>query len=84
MDFLKKGAEMLNKNNGSSSAQQHAQGGAAPAPGQGQAAGQKPLDFLAKKSGHSLSAGTNEKITDGVRNFYEKQTGKKVDPKWSN
>ncbi|PBP21128.1 hypothetical protein BUE80_DR008035 [Diplocarpon rosae] len=31
-----------------------------------------------------MSAGTTEKITDGVRGFYEKQTGKKVDPKWSN
>ncbi|KAK2628770.1 hypothetical protein QTJ16_001873 [Diplocarpon rosae] len=90
MDFLKKGAEMLNKNNASGSSQQHPQGGAAPATGQGQAAGQKQdygdkaFDFLAKKSGHSMSAGTTEKITDGVRGFYEKQTGKKVDPKWSN
>lgn len=33
------------------------------------------LDFIEKKTGHKLSDSTNEKITDGGRAFYEKQTG---------
>ncbi|PQE24917.1 hypothetical protein CJF32_00007259 [Rutstroemia sp. NJR-2017a WRK4] len=50
----------------------------------GQDYGDKALDMLEKKTGHSMGAGTNEKITDGLRGAYEKQTGSKVDPKWSN
>jgi hypothetical protein len=33
------------------------------------------LDFIEKKTGHTMSRDTNEKITDGARGFYEKQTG---------
>lgn len=33
------------------------------------------LDFIEKKSGHTLSRDQNEKITDGARGLYEKQTG---------
>ncbi|KAH7370213.1 hypothetical protein BKA65DRAFT_487879 [Rhexocercosporidium sp. MPI-PUGE-AT-0058] len=93
MDFLKKGADMLNKNKagGSSSTEQTAGGAAPPAQGQtgGQAAGgqdygDKAFDFISKKTGHQMDPNTSEKITDGARGLYEKQTGKKVDPKWSN
>lgn len=42
------------------------------------------FDFLAKKTGHSVDRNTSEKITDGARAAYEKATGKKVDPKYSN
>ncbi|KAF9059051.1 hypothetical protein BDP27DRAFT_1239610 [Rhodocollybia butyracea] len=37
--------------------------------------GDKGLDFLEKKSGHTLNRNTNEKITDGARNQFEKMTG---------
>jgi hypothetical protein len=33
------------------------------------------LDFVEKKSGHTLGRDTNEKITDGARGLYEKATG---------
>ena len=33
------------------------------------------LDFIEKKSGHTLGRDTNEKITDGARGLYEKATG---------
>jgi hypothetical protein len=33
------------------------------------------LDFIESKTGHTFNRETNEKITDGVRDFYEKQTG---------
>lgn len=37
-----------------------------------------------KKSGHNVNRNTAEKITDGARGAFEKLTGKKVDPKYSN
>jgi hypothetical protein len=40
--------------------------------------------FASKKAGHDMDAGTDEKITDGMRGAYEKFSGKKVDPKYSN
>lgn len=33
------------------------------------------LDFIEKKSGHTFTRDQNEKITDGARGLYEKQTG---------
>jgi hypothetical protein len=33
------------------------------------------LDFIEKKSGHTMGRDTNEKITDGARGLYEKATG---------
>ena len=33
------------------------------------------LDFIEKKTGHTMGRDTNEKVTDGARGFYEKQTG---------
>ncbi|CAN8105514.1 unnamed protein product [Discula destructiva] len=52
--------------------------------GQKEDYGDKAFDFLAKKSGHQMDRNTSEKITDGARAAYEKATGKKVDPKYSN
>jgi len=46
--------------------------------------GDKGLDFLEEKTGHTLSRDQNEKITDSARGMFEKMTGKKVDPKYSN
>ncbi|CAK7210161.1 hypothetical protein SBRCBS47491_000680 [Sporothrix bragantina] len=46
--------------------------------------GDKAFDFIAKKSGHQVDRNTSEKITDGARGAFEKLTGKKVDPKYSN
>lgn len=37
------------------------------------------LDFVQKKTGHTMGRDTNEKITDGARGLYEKATGY-VDP----
>ncbi|KAF8855865.1 hypothetical protein BDZ45DRAFT_675910 [Acephala macrosclerotiorum] len=85
MDFLSKAKESFGSNNS-----QGVQGGQ-PAAGnvQGGAAGQedygdKGLDFIEKKTGHTMGRDTNEKITDGARGLYEKATGNKVDPKYSN
>jgi hypothetical protein len=33
------------------------------------------LDFIEKKTGHTLGRDQNEKITDGARGLYEKATG---------
>ncbi|KAF1984540.1 hypothetical protein K402DRAFT_395559 [Aulographum hederae CBS 113979] len=44
----------------------------------------KGLDALEKKTGYSQSRETNEKMTDGARDLYEKQTGSKVSDKISN
>ena len=33
------------------------------------------LDFIEKKTGHTMDRNTNEKITDGARGLYEKATG---------
>jgi len=44
----------------------------------------KGLDVIEKKFGHTQSRNTNEKITDGARNLFEKVTGKKVSEKISN
>merc|ERR1712225_141206 len=95
MDFLKKGADMLNENKEGGSAQQQNTGttGGAAAPAQGQAGGSaaggqdycdKAFGFISKKAGYNVDPNTGEKITDGARGLYEKQTGKKVNPKWSN
>lgn len=46
--------------------------------------GDKGLDMLEKKTGHQQSAGVNEKVTDAGRGMYEKATGSKVNPKFSN
>ncbi|CAK7199850.1 hypothetical protein SEUCBS139899_002536 [Sporothrix eucalyptigena] len=57
---------------------------AAGAAGQKEDYGDKAFDFIAKKTGHNVDRNTSEKITDGARTAFEKLTGKKVDPKYSN
>jgi len=44
----------------------------------------KGLDAAEKKFGMSQNRQTNEKITDGARGLYEKETGKTVNSKFSN
>ncbi|KAL3426476.1 hypothetical protein PVAG01_03267 [Phlyctema vagabunda] len=81
MDFIKKaasGAGGSNTNTNTNTA-----GTANNTAGQ-QDYGDKAFDFASKKSGHSMDANTSEKITDGARGLYEKATGNKVDPKYSN
>lgn len=61
-------------------------GGAAPAGGAGGAGGKedygdKGLDAAEKKFGLPQNRGMNEKVTDGARDAYEKQTGSKVSDK---
>jgi len=51
---------------------------------QGEDYGDKGLDFVEKKTGHSMGRSTNEKITDGARGMFEKATGKQVPEKYSN
>jgi len=92
MDFLKKGQEMFNQQTGGNSSggapaegSAAPQGGAAPAQNAGtEDYGDKGLDFIEKKSGHTFSRDQNEKVTDGARSAYEKFSGSKVDAKYSN
>ncbi|KFX95133.1 hypothetical protein O988_05958 [Pseudogymnoascus sp. VKM F-3808] len=94
MDFIKKAAGELqgNKNAGGAAGGAPAAGGATGATGgaaAGGSAGQqdygdKAFGMLSKKSGHNFSPDQSEKITDGIRGAYEKATGNKVDPKYSN
>ncbi|KAM5345921.1 hypothetical protein ACJ41O_011782 [Fusarium nematophilum] len=44
----------------------------------------KGIAFASKKAGFHISPQNNERIGDAARSAYEKQTGKKVDPKISN
>lgn len=71
MDFLKKAQSMM------SGSKTHTQKPA----GQGDDYVDKGLSAIQKKLGMSSNRQTNEAITDAGRNFYEKQTGKKVNPK---
>ncbi|EHK23752.1 uncharacterized protein TRIVIDRAFT_73847 [Trichoderma virens Gv29-8] len=86
MDFVKKAM-------GKAEGQQGAQGTGAAAPAAPQAQGgqaqkddyvDKAFAMGAKKSGHNIDRNTQEKITDAGRSMYEKATGQKVDPKYSN
>lgn len=71
MDLLKKAQGMLGGSGHSSNK---------PA-GQGDDYVDKGLAAVQKKLGMSSNRETNERITDAGREFYEKQTGKKVNPK---
>jgi hypothetical protein len=44
----------------------------------------KAFAFASDKSGYKIDRNTQEKITDGGRDAYEKYSGNKVDPKISN
>ncbi|KFY10664.1 hypothetical protein V491_07543 [Pseudogymnoascus sp. VKM F-3775] len=91
MDFLKKAAGELQGNKNTDAAAtgnaQQAAGGSAPAAGgaaQSSDYGDKAFAAISKQTGHTFSADQSEKITDGIRGAYEKATGNKVDPKYSN
>ncbi|KAG9241434.1 hypothetical protein BJ878DRAFT_520761 [Calycina marina] len=87
MDFLNKAKEQLSNSSGSTGTTGNTAaptGGATAPAGQTQDYGDKAFDFVSKKSGHDFAPGTDEKITDGARGMYEKATGNKVDPKYSN
>ena len=87
MDFVNKAKDALKSDSGSTgttgttdTANTNTAGGAAGK----EDYGDKALDFIEKKTGYTLTREQNEKITDGVRGLYEKQTGSTVDPKFSN
>jgi len=82
MDFVNKAKNAMSSGDKSATTQQPATGQAGNAGSEDY--GDKGLDFVEKKSGHSMGRDTNEKITDGARGMYEKTTGSKVDPKYSN
>lgn len=65
---------------GGSSSGGGATGGGAPAGGK-EDYGDKGLDAAEKKMGVPQNRGVNEKVTDGARDAYEKQTGKNVSDK---
>ncbi|KAA8566738.1 hypothetical protein MFRU_044g00560 [Monilinia fructicola] len=81
MDFVNKAKDAIKSGSGSSGTTNTntAAGGA-----QKEDYGDKGLDFIEKKTGHTLTRDQNEKITDGARGLYEKQTGNTVNPKFSN
>ncbi|KAL6875122.1 hypothetical protein J3F83DRAFT_729968 [Trichoderma novae-zelandiae] len=90
MDFVKKAMGKSGENQQDSSIQgtQSTHGTAPAAPG---AQGGQQDDYVdkafsmgAKQSGHTMDRNTQEKITDTGRGMYEKATGNKVDPKYSN
>ena len=89
MDFLKKVTDQASGSHSNTNTQQPA-GGAAPVDGQAPAQqkdyGDKVADQLFNRSGYGnkVSESNREKITDFARGQYEKATGKKVDPKFSN
>ncbi|OAQ66395.1 hypothetical protein VFPPC_07957 [Pochonia chlamydosporia 170] len=94
MDFLKKAVDSAKKagsssNNNQQQQQQQQQGGDNQNQNQQggeqkQDYGDKAFGFLSKKAGLKLSSDQQEKVTDGARGAYEKFSGKKVDPKYSN
>ncbi|KAF7876801.1 hypothetical protein EAF04_001884 [Stromatinia cepivora] len=80
MDFVNKAKDALKSSSGSTgTTNTNTAGGAGK-----EDYGDKGLDFIEKKTGHTLTRDQNEKITDGARGLYEKQTGSKVNPKFSN
>ncbi|KAI2465369.1 hypothetical protein F4781DRAFT_435499 [Annulohypoxylon bovei var. microspora] len=74
MDTLKKFAGKA-EGSGNTNAQQ---------PGEKKDIGDKIAGFLNKKEGGKLSDQQLESGTDKARQMYEKATGNKVDPKYSN
>ncbi|KAK2593652.1 hypothetical protein QQS21_008656 [Conoideocrella luteorostrata] len=91
MDFIKKAVSSAGSGNQSNNQQeqqqqQQPQGGdnQNQQSGQQKDYGDKAFDFISKKAGLNLNPDQEEKITDGARTAYEKYSGKKVDPKYSN
>ncbi|KAB8292890.1 hypothetical protein EYC80_007256 [Monilinia laxa] len=80
MDFVNKAKDAIKSGSGSSGTTNTNTAGGA----QKEDYGDKGLDFIEKKAGHNLTREQNEKITDGARGLYEKQTGNTINPKFSN
>ncbi|KAF5665305.1 hypothetical protein FHETE_6665 [Fusarium heterosporum] len=76
MDFIK------NAVSGGSKSENTAQGGSSNSNNMDY--GDKAAEFLNKKAGTNISRDNQEKATDFARSQYEKQTGSKVDAKYSN
>lgn len=70
-------APAANEANSAGNVSNNAAGSAAGATSAGPAKdyGDKAFDYVAKKTGHSVSRSTSEKITDGLRSAFEKLTG---------
>ncbi|KAK7432242.1 hypothetical protein QQZ08_001187 [Neonectria magnoliae] len=79
MDFIKKAVS-----GGSSSQQHNTQQHNTQQNGNKQDYVDKAFGMASKKSGRNVDHNTAEKITDAGRGLFEKVTGKKVDPKYSN
>ncbi|CAD6443232.1 f94fd24e-35be-4c42-a7b2-1ab905a3feaa [Sclerotinia trifoliorum] len=85
MDFVNKAKDAIKSSSSGSTGTTNTNTNTNTASGAGKEDyGDKGLSFLEKKTGHTLSRDQNEKITDGARNLYEKQTGSKVNSKFSN
>jgi len=84
MDYLKKGQQLLGKSGEKKTADPNAPNASGGAPAQKQDYGDKAAEALAKQAGVKLDANQREKGTDFLRGLYEKFTGKKVNPKFSN
>ncbi|KAL7951710.1 hypothetical protein V8C42DRAFT_304963 [Trichoderma barbatum] len=84
MDFVKKAMGKAEGQHGTQGTQ--TTGAAAPQVQGGQKDDyvDKAFSMGAKKSGHNMDRNTQEKITDAGRSMYEKATGSKVNPKFSN
>lgn len=80
MDFLKKASQSFGGSSSQNQQQQQVQGGQ---PVQKDDYVDKAFSSISKKFGFNGSKEQNEKITDAGREFYEKQTGKKVSSKVS-
>ncbi|KAJ7200159.1 hypothetical protein GGX14DRAFT_660675 [Mycena pura] len=82
-NILEKGKELLGKaGSGTSGAGMNSSGGMGNS-GQEDYV-DKGLDALERKEGIPDNRATNEKITDGARNLFEKATGRDVPSKFSN
>lgn len=79
MDFIKDAISGSGDNKGQDNKGQDNKGS-----GDNQDYVDKAFDAISKKAGHDFDPKTDEQITDGARGLYEKATGSKVDPKYSN
>ncbi|KAH6970131.1 hypothetical protein HG530_011903 [Fusarium avenaceum] len=77
MDFIKKAVS-----GGSSDASKT--GGSTSTTNNNQDYGDKAASFLNDKAGLNISKDNQEKATDFARSQYEKSSGTKIDPKYSN
>lgn len=81
MDFLNKAKNALGGTGGASHSTGQPAGQTGQPAGQGDDYVDKGLSAIQKKMGMQSNRETNERMTDAGRDFYEKQTGKKVSSK---